>query len=133
MQKYESYESYGEMFGDFIKRMAKFSSVEAILRVMNIPYFHYRKVINPNNRTNGDNPYYQPVEWLVQATNHSARLEADGVPGDYCMAKRVAKDMGGVFLSPPDLRELRAALSGAAPDILSALKKITGEEENEKG
>lgn len=128
MQKYENYESYGEMFGDFIKRLAKFSSVENVLRIMNIPYFHYRKIINPNNRTNGDNPYYQPVEWLVLATNHSARQESEGVPGDYCMAKRVAKDMGGVFLSPLDLRELKATLSTAAPDILSVLQKIAGEE-----
>ncbi len=123
-----NYETYGEMFGDLIKRQAKFSSVEDVLRIMSIPYGHYRKVINPNNRTNGDNPYYQPVEWLVIATNHSARQEADGVPGDYSMIKKIAKDTRGVYLSPLDLKELKASLSTAAPDILAVLQKIAGEE-----
>ncbi len=122
------YETYGEMFGDFIKRMAKFSSVEQVLRIINVPYGHYRKVINPNSETNGGNPYHMPVEWLVLATNLSARQEADGIPGDYCMIKRIAKDTNGVYLSPIDIRELKEVLSGAAPDILAMLQKITGED-----
>lgn len=124
------YETYGEMFGDFIKRMAKFSSVESVLRIINVPYGHYRKVINPNSETNGGNPYYMPVEWLVLATNLSARQEADGIPGDYCMIKRVARDTNGVYLSPIDIRELKDTLSGAAPDILAVLQRITGEKQN---
>jgi len=125
-----SYETYGEMFGDYIKRLgkAKEGGVESICRILSIKYFHYRKVINPNNETNGGNPYTMPVEWVVQATNYSSREEADGVPGDYCMIKQIAKDTRGVYLSPADLRELKSSLAGAAPDILAVLQKITGEE-----
>mgnify|MGYP001343494065 CR=1 FL=1 len=125
-----AYETYGEMFGDFVKRLAKYSSVEDVLRVMNIPYGHYRKVINPNNRTNGDNPYYQPVEWLVQATNYSARQRAEGVAGDYCMMKKVARDTEGEYLSPDELHNLRAVLKKNSPDpaeLYAALKPILGE------
>ena len=125
-----NYETYGEMFGDFVKRMAKFSSVEDVIRVLGIKYFHYQKVINPNNETSSGSQYLMPVEWLVSATNHSARQEADGVPGDYCMAKQIAKDTNGVYLSASDVRELKAVLSASAPDplvLLEAMRKIVGE------
>ncbi|MEN6375504.1 MAG: hypothetical protein ABFD75_12120 [Smithella sp.] len=123
------YETYGEMFGDYAKRLAKAKDggIESICRILGIKYFHYRKVINPNNETNEGRPYTLPVEWVVQATNYSARDEADGVPGDYCMIKQIAHDTRGRYLSPVDLRELKASLAGAAPDILAILQKITGE------
>ncbi len=109
-----------------------FCAVSAIRGlVVGIPYNHYRKVINPNNRTNGDNPYYQPLEWLVQTTNYSARLVKEGVPADYCMARKVCRDMGGYFTPEEDMNELKRVLAGNTPDtmkLFSVLQKITGDE-----
>lgn len=128
-----NYETYGEMFGDYAKRLAKSKDggIESLCRILGIKYNTYQKVINPNNETNEGKPYTLPVEWLVQATNYSSREEADGVPGDYCLIKQIAHDTRGRYLSPADIRDLKKAFAGAAPDpieLLKVMQKIIGEE-----
>ena len=97
-----------------VDRMAKYDERAAILRRNDIPKGHLYNVINPNKTTSSGNPFYAPVEWVVKLTRDSR---------DYFMIKKVARDCGGLFISPDDIKEL----NDSDPEkTLAIIQKIIG-------
>ncbi|OGP87172.1 MAG: hypothetical protein A2031_08175 [Deltaproteobacteria bacterium RBG_19FT_COMBO_43_11] len=107
-------ETYGEMLDKLVDRMAKFDERADIFRRNDIPKGHFYNVINPNRQTSTGNPFYSPIEWLVKLTRDAK---------DYCMIKKVAKDCGGLFIGPDDVKDLNEA---APEKALTVIQKIIG-------
>jgi hypothetical protein len=90
-------ETYGEMIQELVDSICKYDDRVDVFRRNDIPKGHFYNVINPNRQTSGGRAFYTPIEWMIQLTNDSS---------DYSMARKVAKDMKGVFLSREDLKRL---------------------------
>ena len=107
-------ETYGELLAQLMDEMARYDERADIFRRNEIPKGHYYNVINPKRRTSTDNRFYCPTEWGVRLTRDSH---------NYKWIKTIARDCGGVFVSPEDVHELK----GTEPEkVLEAFKKIVG-------
>jgi len=107
-------ETYGEVFADMVDRQAKYEDRASIFRRLDISRNQFYNVINPNRTTSAGNPYPFPTEWMVRATREFK---------DYELVKMVAKDCGGIFISPEDIEELESSNTEQA---LEVLHKILG-------
>ena len=107
-------DTYGEMFGEMIRRMLKYESQGDIFRRCGIRKRHYYSVINPNAKTSGENCFTMPLEWLVTATNDSR---------DFQMIKQVARDCRGFFIAEEEVENLDPESS---EQVLEGLKQIIG-------
>lgn len=99
--------TYGQILRKMVNRMCKYAQREEVFRRNDIPVGHWYNVINDNKRTSGDRKFYCPTEWGVSITRDSR---------DYEWARTVAKDCGGLFVSPEDIKEMKET------DPLKALK-----------
>lgn len=107
-------ETYAEVFSDMVDKRAKFEDRPDIFRKLDISRNQFYNVTNPNRTTSGGNPYPFPTEWGVKATREFK---------DFEWIKLVAKDCGGIFISPDDIEELRDTDPEKA---LSVFMKILG-------
>jgi hypothetical protein len=107
-------ETYGEMLSDLVDDMAKYEERPAIFRRNDISRNHFYNVTNPNRETNSGNRYPCPTEWGVLLTKDSK---------NYRWIKTVARDCGGIFISPEDIKELN---STNPERTLEVFQKIIG-------
>ncbi len=108
-------DTYGEMLDKMVDTAAKYEERASIFRRNNILKGHFYNVINPNRKTPSGNDFHTPIEWMVSLTRDLS---------DFRMAKKVATDMGGKFLSPEDIKELKSILTQAAPDPIKILEIV---------
>lgn len=90
-------DTYGELLAELVDTMAKFDPRPDIFRRNDISRNHFHNVANPNRKSSSGDPYYCPTEWGVKLTRDSA---------EYLWIKTVARDCGGFFISPEDVKEL---------------------------
>ena len=107
-------DTYGELLAEVVDKICKFDERADVFRRNEIPKGHYYNVINPNKRTSGDRPFYCPTEWGVKLTR-------DGKIYDWI--KSVARDCGGLFISPEDIEKLQSA---NAEETLQVLQQVIG-------
>lgn len=110
-------DSYGEIFSDMIDKQARYDDRGTIFRKLDISRNQFYNVTNPDRLTSAGNPYPFPTSWGVRATNAFK---------DYSWVKTVVKDCGGIFISPEDIKELRATNSGNVKQTLNLFNKILG-------
>ena len=107
-------ETYGELLSELVDEMAQYADREEIFRRNEIKRNHFYNVTNPNRRSSSDKPYHTPTEWGVRLTRDS-RV--------YTWIKTVARDCGGLFISPEDVQELQDVEPEKA---LEVFRKIVG-------
>lgn len=90
-------DTYGELLADLVDSIAKYEERPTIFRRNDISRNHFYNVTNPNREASSGRPYYCPTEWGVKLTRDS---------GDYSWVKTVARDCGGFFISPEDVKSL---------------------------
>lgn len=107
-------QTYGELLSKVVDDMCKYTEREDIFRRNDISLGHYYNVINPNKKTSGSRRFHCPTEWGVMLTRDSR---------NYRWIKTVAKDCGGLFISPEDIKELQ----DTEPEkVLEIFRKIIG-------
>lgn len=109
-----SKETYGECLADLLDDMAKYEDRPDIFRRCSISRNHFYNVINPNRKSSSGDPYPCPTEWGVRLTRDSQ---------NYKWIKTVARDCGGLFVSPMDVEELN---STEPEKVLEVFRKIIG-------
>lgn len=117
----ESGSHYGRYFKSMVDHLAVYMPRADVFKEHKIPINYFYKVINLNARTPSGNQIYSPIEWLVKLTRNSK---------NYCMAKKVAKDIGCVLLTPDEISDIKNILMESAPDpvkVLGILQKLTAE------
>ena len=101
-------------YKELIQGMAhghRFKSTEKICEECNIPINSYYKVTNPNKTQTNGAPVNTPLEWVAPLTRAT---------GNYGLVEQVCKDVGGMFIAPDVIQEIRNNGEG----LLEALEKF---------
>ena len=107
-------ETYGELLSELVDDMARYEGRSDIFRRNDISRNHFYNVTNRNRESSSGRPYPCHPEWGVQLTRDAQNFK---------WIKTVAKDCGGLFVSPDDIKELKETDPEKA---ISVLQKIVG-------
>ena len=108
-------ETYGELLPDLLDSMARYEERAEIFRRNDISRNHFYNVTNPNRESSGGKPYPCPTEWGVRLTRDSA---------NFVWIKAVAKDCGGLFISPEDIEGLQEVEPEKALEVLKKIVSV---------
>lgn len=112
---------YKYLLTKLVDKMAEYEERAIIFKRNDIPRAHFYNVTNDDRLSSSGKPYHTPVDWVIKLTNDSK---------EYCIMRMMAKDTGGVYLSPDEVAEFKEVLAQSAPDplkVLGILQKLTAE------